>query len=115
MFCHGGVEIAEPKHQPLSRFCAEPAEPDCVLASSSTCGIFPNMSRIELNSAVCNGRPVVRGTRITVQTVLSYLSAGDTVEDVLQAYPRLTREDVLACLEYARRLSDLHTTVELAS
>lgn len=73
------------------------------------------MDRIELNPLVCNGRPVVRGTRISVQTVLGYLSAGDRVEDVLVAHPGLTREDVLACLAYARRISDLHTTVALAS
>jgi uncharacterized protein (DUF433 family) len=73
------------------------------------------MDRIELNPLVCNGRPVIRGTRITVQTVLGYLSAGDGVDDVLVAHPRLTREDVLACLAYARRVSDLHTTVALAS
>jgi uncharacterized protein (DUF433 family) len=73
------------------------------------------MSRIEINPAVCNGKPVVRGTRISVQTVLSYLSAGDSTEEVLEAHPRLSRDDVLACLEYARRLSDVHTTVELVS
>ena len=73
------------------------------------------MQRIQLNPAVCNGKPVIRGTRITVQTVLSYLTAGDSVDEVLKAHPRLTREDVLACLEYARRLSDLHSTIELAS
>jgi uncharacterized protein (DUF433 family) len=73
------------------------------------------MNRIEFNPEVCNGKPVVRGTRIAVRTVLSYLSAGDAVEEVLRAHPRLSREDVLACLEYARRLSDVHTTVELAS
>jgi uncharacterized protein (DUF433 family) len=73
------------------------------------------MSRIEINSAVCNGKPVIKGTRVTVQTVLSYLSAGDTVDDVLRAHPKLTRDDVLACLDYARRLSDVHTTVRLAS
>lgn len=71
------------------------------------------MERIEINPAVCNGKPVIRNTRITVQTVLSYLSAGDTVDDVLAAHPRLTREDVLACLAYARRLSELHTNVAL--
>lgn len=69
------------------------------------------MERIEINPAVCNGKPVIRGTRITVQTVLSYLSAGDAVDDVLSAHPSLTREDVLACLAYARRLSELHTNV----
>jgi uncharacterized protein (DUF433 family) len=77
--------------------------------------IVQNMERIELNPDVCNGKPVVKGTRITVQTVLSYLSAGDSVDDVLRGHPRLSREDVLACLEYARKLSDVHTTVRLAS
>jgi uncharacterized protein (DUF433 family) len=69
------------------------------------------MERIEINPAVCNGKPVIRNTRITVQTVLSYLSAGDSVDEVLAAHPRLTRDDVLACLAYARRLSELHTNV----
>lgn len=73
------------------------------------------MDRIELNALVCNGRPVVKGTRVTVQTVLGYLSAGDSIEDVLTAHPSLSREDVLACLDYARRIGDLHTTVALAS
>lgn len=77
--------------------------------------MFAFMSRIEINSSVCNGRPVIGGTRITVQSILAYLSAGDSVEDVLRGHPRLTREDVLACLDYARRLSDVHTTIRLAS
>ena len=68
------------------------------------------MNRIELNPEICNGKPVIRGTRITVQTILSYLSAGDSVDDVLQAYKQLQREDILACLEYARHLSETHTT-----
>jgi len=76
-----------------------------------TPAILHLMERIEINPAICNGKPVIRHTRITVQTVLSYLSAGDSVEDVLQAHPRLSREDVLACLAYARRLSELHTNV----
>ena len=73
------------------------------------------MERIEINPAVCNGKPVIRNTRIPVQTVLSYLSAGDSIEDVLEAHPRLSREDVLACLAYARRLSELHTNVALVN
>jgi uncharacterized protein (DUF433 family) len=71
--------------------------------------------RIELNPEVCNGRPVIRGTRITVDTVLGYLGAGDSVEDVLEALPRLLREDVLACIDYARRLSSARSTIQLAS
>jgi len=70
--------------------------------------------RIELNPEVCGGRPVIRGTRITVDTVLGYLSAGDGVEDILEGHPNLTRDDVLACLEFARRLGALHS-VSLAA
>lgn len=73
------------------------------------------VQRIEINPEKCNGKPVVRNTRITVQTVLSYLGAGDAVDDVLAAHPRLEREDVLACLAYARSLSELRTTVAHAS
>lgn len=73
------------------------------------------MDRIEIIPGVCSGKPVIRNTRITVQTVLSYLSAGDSVEDVLAGHPRLERADVLACLAYARRLSEVHSTVALAS
>jgi uncharacterized protein (DUF433 family) len=59
--------------------------------------------RIEINPEVCNGRPIVRGTRVGVETVLGYLGAGDSIDDVLSAHPRLVREDVLASIEYARR------------
>ena len=72
-------------------------------------------SRIELNPEICNGRPVIRGTRITVDTVLGYLSAGDSADDVLQAHPRLEMADVLACIDYARRVSSARSTVQLAS
>lgn len=73
------------------------------------------MERIELNPEVCNGKPVIRGTRVTVPTVLSYLSAGDSIDDILAGYPQLARADVLACLEYARHLSEAHSTIRLAS
>jgi uncharacterized protein (DUF433 family) len=53
--------------------------------------------RIAINPDICNGRPVIRGTRMTVQTVLEFLGAGDSIEQVLEEYPSLTREDVLAC------------------
>lgn len=64
--------------------------------------------RIIIDPAICNGRPVVKGTRISVQTVMEFLSAGDTVEDVLKEYPSLTREDVLACMDWATRLMGNH-------
>ena len=64
--------------------------------------------RISIKPDVCNGRPVIRGTRITVQTVLEFLAAGDSVEDVLEEYPKLTRADVQACLDYASRVMGSH-------
>ena len=72
-------------------------------------------SWIELNPEICGGRPVVQGTRITVETILTYLSAGDSIEDILGGHPRLTREGILACLDYARRLASTHSTVRMAS
>jgi uncharacterized protein (DUF433 family) len=60
-----------------------------------------SVERIEINPDICNGRPIIKGTRITVQTVLEFLGAGDSVEDVLEAYPSLQRVDVLAGLKYA--------------
>lgn len=60
--------------------------------------------RIVLDPDICNGRPVVRGTRIAAQTVLEFLAAGDAIDELLAEYPALTREDVQACLDYASRL-----------
>jgi uncharacterized protein (DUF433 family) len=47
------------------------------------------------------GKPVVRGTRITVESILERLGAGDGVEAIVEAHPRLTREDVLAAISFA--------------
>ncbi|MBI4318182.1 MAG: DUF433 domain-containing protein [Chloroflexi bacterium] len=57
--------------------------------------------RVEINPAVMLGKPVIRGTRITVELILRKLSEGATVEDLLDAYPRLTRDDIRAALAYA--------------
>jgi uncharacterized protein (DUF433 family) len=48
-----------------------------------------------------SGQPSIRGLRITVYDVLSYLAAGDSVEEILKNFPMLTREDILACIAYA--------------
>ncbi|MDJ0691006.1 MAG: DUF433 domain-containing protein [Xenococcaceae cyanobacterium MO_188.B32] len=48
-----------------------------------------------------SGKPCIRGMRITVYEVLSYLAAGMTYEEILEDFPYLTREDILACLTYA--------------
>ena len=55
---------------------------------------------ISINPAVCGGKPTVRGTRVPVETVLGALAAGDSVDEVCQAYA-LTEEQVRACLAFA--------------
>ena len=70
---------------------------------------------IEVNPDVCNGRPVVRGTRIAVESVLGMLAAGDPIEEVLLAYPTLTRAQVLACLDHAARLMHNQYSLQPAS
>lgn len=57
--------------------------------------------RIEANPDVLMGKPVVRGTRVAVELVLRKLAEGATEADILDAYPKLEREDVQACLAYA--------------
>lgn len=61
------------------------------------------LDRIESDPEVMLGKPVIRGTRITVEILLEKLSGGASVEDLLSDYPRLEREDVLASLAYARQ------------
>ena len=57
--------------------------------------------RIEINPAVMLGKPLIRGTRIPVELVLRKLSEGATEDDLLDGYPRLTRDDIHAALAYA--------------
>lgn len=61
------------------------------------------LDRIEIDPEVMLGKPVVRGTRITVEIILEKIAAGSSVEEVLADYPHLTRPDVLAAVAYARR------------
>jgi uncharacterized protein (DUF433 family) len=60
--------------------------------------------RITIDPDICNGKPVIRGMRITVESILDYLSAGDTPETILREYPMLEREDIAACLAFAAGL-----------
>lgn len=60
--------------------------------------------RITIDPDICNGRPIIRDLRITVETVLGYLSAGDTPDEILQQHPMLVAEDITACLAFASRL-----------
>jgi uncharacterized protein (DUF433 family) len=62
------------------------------------------MDRIVVDPAVLCGKPVVRGTRLAVEFIVGLMAQGWSVEQVLDNYPGLTREDVQACLEYAREV-----------
>jgi len=62
---------------------------------------MPVRERIEINPKVMMGKPVIRGTRITVELILRKLSEGASEADLLDAYPRLTREDIQAAIRYA--------------
>jgi uncharacterized protein (DUF433 family) len=63
------------------------------------------LERITVNPEIFGGKPIIRGRRLAVEHVLGMLAAGDTAEDILKAYPWLDREDVQACLIYARRIA----------
>lgn len=60
--------------------------------------------RIESDPNVMMGKPVIAGTRITVELILEKLGAGESIEQIVDAHPRLTREAVLAALSFAARL-----------
>ncbi|MCC6424328.1 MAG: DUF433 domain-containing protein [Phycisphaerales bacterium] len=62
-------------------------------------------TRITMDPQVCHGQPVVRGLRYPVQMLLDLLSSGMTIEEILADYEDLEREDLLAVLAYAARLS----------
>ena len=55
---------------------------------------------IQMNPAVLMGKPVVAGTRVTVELILEKLGSGETIEQILEAHPRLTRDGVLAAVRF---------------
>lgn len=61
------------------------------------------LTRITVNPQIFGGKPIVRGRRLAVEHVLGMLAAGDDIPTILDGYPWLEREDVLACLAFAKR------------
>lgn len=72
-------------------------------------------TRITIDENICNGKPTIRGTRVTVQTILEFLSAGETPEVILDQYPSLKREDISAALEFAAELMDRNYVIKLVA
>jgi len=65
--------------------------------------VYPNYldGLITIDPAICNGKPTIRGKRIAVQTILGYLSEGDSTDEILEQYPSLNAQDIRACLRFA--------------
>ena len=72
-------------------------------------------SRITIDPEVCNGKPTIRGKRITAQTVLEFLLAGEEKEEILRQYPSLEPADIDACLAFAVKLMSHSYVVKAAS
>ena len=65
------------------------------------------LSRITINPAICHGKPTIRGLRYPVEFLLELLSSGMTTEEILADYADLEKEDILAALSFATRLSQI--------
>lgn len=70
-----------------------------------------SFDRVELNPRVCNGKPVIKGTRIPVSVILEQIAEGESWESILAGYPELTKEDIHAAVLYARASLD-HADLE---
>src|SRR5438477_8347570 len=62
--------------------------------------------RISINPNVCHGQACIKGTRIPVHQIVKMMANGDTIEELLEAYPSLKRADILAALQYAGELAE---------
>lgn len=65
----------------------------------------PLLSRISIDPNICFGKPCIRGTRIWVSLILDFLASGESVEKILEEYPQLHREDILAAIAYGAEMS----------
>lgn len=70
---------------------------------------------IESNPKIMFGKPVIKGTRITVELILDKLSNGETIEQLISSYPHLSREQILGCIEFAKKSLRLETVYPLAA
>jgi uncharacterized protein (DUF433 family) len=66
--------------------------------------ILKDFPRIEVNPEKLNGRPCIKGTRITVYDVLDYLRSGMSIEEIVENYPPLTQDDVKAALDFVKTM-----------
>ncbi|WP_373282213.1 DUF433 domain-containing protein [Belliella aquatica] len=65
------------------------------------------MKRITINPEIAHGKPTIRNTRYAVSFILEYLAGGDTIEDIIEEFKDLEKDDILACLAYAAQTVNL--------
>ncbi|RME28833.1 MAG: DUF433 domain-containing protein [Deltaproteobacteria bacterium] len=63
-------------------------------------------NRVELDPRVCNGKPVIRGTRIPVSVIIERVASGESWDDILSSFPELSRDDIQAALLFAKAAID---------
>ncbi|HBL29404.1 MAG TPA: hypothetical protein DD490_21440 [Acidobacteria bacterium] len=73
------------------------------------------LARITIDPEICNGKPTLRRKRITAQTILEFLSAGESREEILRQYPSLETEDIDACLAFAAWLMGRSYVVKMTA
>ena len=73
------------------------------------------LDRITIDLDVCHGKPTIRGLRYPVENMLELLASGMTVEELLEDYPDLEKEDFLACLSYASKLVHIKSIHRIVS
>ena len=73
------------------------------------------LNRITIDPEICHGKPTIRGLRYPVDSMLELMASGMTTEELLSDYTDLEREDFLACLEYAAKLTQVKSIYRFAS
>src|SRR5207302_3965916 len=78
----------------------------CYAGKSGDFGVMDELlSRISVDPRICFGKPCIRGTRIWVSLLLDFVASGAAIEEILEQYPQLKREDVLAAIAYGAEMS----------
>lgn len=73
------------------------------------------LERITIDPEICHGKPTIRGLRYPVDNMLELLASGMTIDELLEDYPDLEREDFLACIQYAAKLTQVKSIYRIAS
>ena len=73
------------------------------------------INRITIDPEICHGKPTIRGLRYPVDSMLELMTSGMTAEELTADYPDLEKEDFLACLEYAAKLTQVKSIYRIAS